>query len=223
MNTHLGFVSKKNIPSGNPFCHRGQTTSEQDASIYYCVRKHRIRTLSCKNVWWLAGLSSYPVYYREPHWFIMGLPEISKVTWQICTGSIFQLSSQVRQERSLQTGLAITYCMRKFSTHCLRVVYGGFWSPTSNRSNFQYDERKRKWNHPRGWQEQEVAPHLWWGTKNIHVIHLNHSHLAWLVRKWAMIHPHGLQKVHFSVVIIQLLSNWFDHKHRFLIVLHFHA
>ena len=29
-------------------------------------------------------LSSYPGYFREPHWFSVGLPEISRVTWQLC-------------------------------------------------------------------------------------------------------------------------------------------
>ena len=28
-------------------------------------------------------LSSYPGYFREPHWFSMGLLEISRVTWQV--------------------------------------------------------------------------------------------------------------------------------------------
>ena len=28
-------------------------------------------------------LSSYPGYFREPFWFSMGLPEISRVTWQV--------------------------------------------------------------------------------------------------------------------------------------------
>ena len=30
-----------------------------------------------------AYLSSYPWYFREPHWFSMGLLEISRVTWQV--------------------------------------------------------------------------------------------------------------------------------------------
>ena len=29
-----------------------------------------------------AELSSYPGYFREPHWKSMGLPEISRLTWQ---------------------------------------------------------------------------------------------------------------------------------------------
>ena len=28
-------------------------------------------------------LPSYPEYFREPHWFSMGPPEISRVTWQV--------------------------------------------------------------------------------------------------------------------------------------------
>ena len=31
-----------------------------------------------------AYLPSYPGYFRGPHWFSMGLPEISRVTWQVC-------------------------------------------------------------------------------------------------------------------------------------------
>ena len=30
-------------------------------------------------------LSSYPGYFLEPHCFSMGLPEISRVTWQVCS------------------------------------------------------------------------------------------------------------------------------------------
>ena len=29
-------------------------------------------------------LPSYPGYFREPYWFSMGLPEISRVIWQVC-------------------------------------------------------------------------------------------------------------------------------------------
>ena len=29
-------------------------------------------------------LSSYPGYYRKHHWFSMGLPVISRLTWQVC-------------------------------------------------------------------------------------------------------------------------------------------
>ena len=29
-------------------------------------------------------LSSYSGYFREPHWLSVGLPEISRVTWQVC-------------------------------------------------------------------------------------------------------------------------------------------
>ena len=37
---------------------------------------------------WLLYLSSYPGYFRELHWFSMGLPEISRVTWQVCGKNI---------------------------------------------------------------------------------------------------------------------------------------
>ena len=30
-----------------------------------------------------AYLAIYPGYFQEPHWFSMGLPEISRVTWQV--------------------------------------------------------------------------------------------------------------------------------------------
>ena len=33
----------------------------------------------------LLYLSSYPGYSREPHWYSMGLPEISRVSRQLCT------------------------------------------------------------------------------------------------------------------------------------------
>ena len=39
--------------------------------------------------WWgltVAYLSSYPGYFREPHWFSMGLLEISRVSWQVGWG-----------------------------------------------------------------------------------------------------------------------------------------
>ena len=37
-----------------------------------------------------AYLSSYPGYFREPHWLSMGLPEISRVTWQVlCTYIVY--------------------------------------------------------------------------------------------------------------------------------------
>ena len=44
------------------------------------------------NNWWYYHklndayqyLSSYPGYFREPHWKSMGLPAISRVTWQVC-------------------------------------------------------------------------------------------------------------------------------------------
>ena len=32
----------------------------------------------------MTYLSSYPWYFQEPHWFSMGLLEISRVTWQVC-------------------------------------------------------------------------------------------------------------------------------------------
>ena len=32
----------------------------------------------------LHTCQGYPEYFREPHWFSMGLPEISRVTWQVC-------------------------------------------------------------------------------------------------------------------------------------------
>ena len=31
-----------------------------------------------------AYLPSYPGYFRKPHWYSMGLPGISRVTWQVC-------------------------------------------------------------------------------------------------------------------------------------------
>ena len=33
-----------------------------------------------------AYLSSYPGYFQDPLWLSMGLPEICRVTWQVCIG-----------------------------------------------------------------------------------------------------------------------------------------
>ena len=33
-----------------------------------------------------SELSSNPAYFREPYWFSMGLPEISRVTWRVNRG-----------------------------------------------------------------------------------------------------------------------------------------
>ena len=33
---------------------------------------------------WIHSCQGYPGYFQEPHWISMGLPEISRVTWQVC-------------------------------------------------------------------------------------------------------------------------------------------
>ena len=46
-------------------------------------------------------LPSYPGYFREPHWLSMGLPEISRVTWQVCDKQWVdkQTKTEVQTER----------------------------------------------------------------------------------------------------------------------------
>ena len=46
---------------------------------------------SVKSSWWLSGImcllrdnACYPGYFREVYWQSLGLPEISRVTWQVC-------------------------------------------------------------------------------------------------------------------------------------------
>ena len=44
-----------------------------------------------------AYLSSYPVYFRESHWLSIGLPEISRVTWQVCIRWVGSLCNMVQK------------------------------------------------------------------------------------------------------------------------------
>ena len=50
---------------------------------------YRVKLLTGNQISWQgveAYLSSYPGYFWEPHWISMGLPEISRLTWQLCVG-----------------------------------------------------------------------------------------------------------------------------------------
>ena len=49
------------------------------ADVKETVNSHDVTCLTSPE------LSSYPGYFREPHWISMGLLEISRVTWQLCT------------------------------------------------------------------------------------------------------------------------------------------
>ena len=54
-----------------------------------------------------AYMSSYPGYFWEPYWFSMGLPEISRVTWQVCKCTYvmylpFMFISQVSTQATIQ-------------------------------------------------------------------------------------------------------------------------
>ena len=48
-----------------------------------CIYSH-INVYACVNLT-LSNLSSCPGYFQEPHWLSMGLLEISRVSWQVCT------------------------------------------------------------------------------------------------------------------------------------------
>ena len=56
-------------------------TTDRDAKIPNTPRQYTMPTTEFGVA---AELSIYPGYFREPHWKSMGLPEISRVTWQLC-------------------------------------------------------------------------------------------------------------------------------------------
>ena len=44
---------------------------------------YRVSVVFWEKIYHVTYLSSYPGYFQEPHWFSMGLPEISRATWQV--------------------------------------------------------------------------------------------------------------------------------------------
>ena len=63
-------------------------------------------------------------YFQEPHWLPMGLPEISRVTWQVCLCT-FELLPEMKcpilytgsvPETILDTGLIHTQCINPLIT-----------------------------------------------------------------------------------------------------------
>ena len=52
------------------------------AIINRAIKGLHCNILDCKTQY--TYLASYPGYFWEPHWKSMGLPEISRVTWQVC-------------------------------------------------------------------------------------------------------------------------------------------
>ena len=63
--------------------------------VWYCAFGHATR-LRYRHSYavlilmrFVAYLSSYPGYFQEPHWKLMGLPEISRITWHVyCCGLV---------------------------------------------------------------------------------------------------------------------------------------
>ena len=45
---------------------------------------HLFTVIALRMYPWQAELSSYPGFFREPHWLSIGLPEISRVIRQLC-------------------------------------------------------------------------------------------------------------------------------------------
>ena len=93
---------------------------------------------------WLkwAHLLSYPGYFREPHWKSMGLPEISRVTWQVWVGDSGFPSGHLQPPRrrnpTMQEGLIniksilvyeMAWCSRstKLSNPTLPEFYNAIW------------------------------------------------------------------------------------------------
>ena len=68
--------------------------------ISECVKNGVYSELVCKmgnqNNIIKAELSSYPGYFRESHWLSMGLPEISRVTWQLCACYYLDICNHLR-------------------------------------------------------------------------------------------------------------------------------
>ena len=66
----------------------------------------------CFSVTWLHACQYYSGYFREPHWKSMGLPEISKSTWQLCDCNTMTASKRLRY----------IYCLAVIMALLLRCV-----------------------------------------------------------------------------------------------------
>ena len=53
-------------------------------SVFWVFLRHKHK-YNAKCMLTVPHLLSYPGYFREPHWKLMGLPEMSRVIWQPCS------------------------------------------------------------------------------------------------------------------------------------------